>query len=230
MDSGVDRFAALVGYDVTQRVGCEHRTRILFRPPAFPGNACELVAITDALAVEEKRAEEALDQIVGIALLLRPHDEAMAVERIGLDLDAVELEADAYRFTGVLDACVDIRGASAKLLREIGRSRQAGRRKIRIELERVPAHPNVDRRLSVCELGERAFELAFADEAPRTHEVRYDVDDDMIHLAHRYLPLTNHSLDRTAIGPPLHPTSRDIAAWREPSGTILRDPCNDSYP
>jgi hypothetical protein len=58
------------------------------------------------------------------------------------------------------------------------RARNALARQIGIELKRMPADRHAERRVGAAEIGERRLELALADEAPRTHDVGHDVDDE----------------------------------------------------
>jgi hypothetical protein len=49
----------------------------------------------DEASVDEVRTEQALDHRLGVAAPLRPRDQAVRGARVGLALDALEVERDA---------------------------------------------------------------------------------------------------------------------------------------
>src|SRR6185437_5802805 len=136
------------------------------------------VAVAYTPAIEKERAEKPLDERCRIALLLRPCDEPMAVERVRLAFDAIESEWNANGCACLRHASIYVVGArrAAELLLDIARAWDAIGRKIGIELEWMPAHFDAERWVGAVDLAERDFELALADEAPRTDDVRHHVD------------------------------------------------------
>src|SRR6185369_15593837 len=145
------------------------------------GRAHQLLAVAQKAAVDEISAEQALDQRayrVEVALRLRPGDQPVRLERVRLHDDS--LERERYADLGAYRAYprIDFGGAigAAELGRKIAGARHTARRHVRIELEWMPPHGDIERRLASLDLAECRFELAFADVAPRTNDVRNDVD------------------------------------------------------
>ena len=100
----------------------------------------------------------------------------MRVERVGRDLDRVEVEVDADAVADRLDRGMDLPDAllAAELVQHVALAVLAFRRNGRVELERPPAHLDID----VADLAERCVEPLLADEAPRADDVGDHVDRD----------------------------------------------------
>ena len=80
-------------------VGCD----LCLTVTALAGNSGEGRLVADMFATLELGDEQALDQRLGIALLLRPVNQAMGVERIGAQLDRREIVVKAVSSAGIAD-------------------------------------------------------------------------------------------------------------------------------
>src|SRR5436190_3892392 len=94
----------------------------------------------DEAPVDEVRTEQALDQRLGVAASLRPRDQAVRGSRVGLALDALEVERDAGLRAGAAHALVDLGGArgTAELALEVLAPVDALAGQVRVELVGMP--------------------------------------------------------------------------------------------
>jgi hypothetical protein len=79
--------------------------------PAFARHVRQHIAVADEAALQKIRAEQALDHLLRIAVGLRPRDEPVRIDRVGLTLDSLEREFDADRPARRANARVDPGGA-----------------------------------------------------------------------------------------------------------------------
>jgi hypothetical protein len=168
-----------VGGDVfRQFVGRQERDRgVAFEADVGRGIG-EPRVVREVVPVEEVRAEQRLDERRAAAPLRCPRDQAMGLQRVRLDTDAIEVERDARLSTGRLDPRVDLAGPgrAAELLLEIGLPVETRPREIGVELERVPRDGHGRIRMAFGPETDGFFEAAQTDEAPGADHVGYDVD------------------------------------------------------
>ena len=139
--------------------------------------------VADIAALLEIELEQALRQPVLHVRAggSRPADDAVRVERVGRDLDGVEVEVDAVGLAERLDAGVDLamRSSLPNLAEHVALAVHAFGRDGRVELERPPAHLDID----VARLRRSPVEPLLADEAPRADDVRDDVDRERLRVS-----------------------------------------------
>src|SRR5579885_1437846 len=119
---------------------------------------------------------EALLELVLLPRLARRVDQAMRVERVAA-LRLVEVVLEALRRCERLQSRVrgrDLVGAPAVLGRQMLGGGAAPRGRVPVELERPPQHPDL---AAMREPRQRRLEAALADVAPRTDDVRPDLDE-----------------------------------------------------
>ena len=111
-----------------------------------------------------------------------PADDAVRVERVGRHLDRVEGEVDALRLAERRDAGMGLAQPllAAELAEHIGLAVDALRRDGRVELERPPAHGDID----IGRGGNRLVEPLLTEEAPRAHDIGHDVDRQGLPVGH----------------------------------------------
>ena len=129
---------------------------------------------------EQPAHEAVLNTVAGRT---RPADDAMGVERIRGDPDGVEGEGDALGRTQVHQALVDLRyaGRIAELRQHVLLAVDAALRDRRVELVGTPVDNDVD----FGDGGDGPVQALLADVAPRTDDVRNDVDGNGLAVAHR---------------------------------------------
>src|SRR6185312_7341635 len=221
----VERLAAFVRNHVAQRIGVEHRTCVVFGEPCFRCEPREFTAVADESAFEKVGTEKPLDERIRVASLLGPGDQPMRIARVRLQRYSIDVERDPDTLAGLAHANVAFVGArdTAPFVLEILGTRNALRRQIRVELERVPANGDIDRRLRRSQLRERNLELALADEAPRAHDIRDDVDDKAVRVVHRDLLLVLHSAGaRRESSRPSNTALTFVASAANVNGFVIR--------
>ena len=144
------RRASAVGHLLPHRIREHEGARVVGIVARLRGDARRAPRDRPRNGLDEIGAEERLHQRLRIAFVarLRPRDEPVRIERIGLARDRLEVEVDADGAARGAHALVDLRRAlrPAELRLEVRLAIHAGRRQLGIELERMPADVHGQRR------------------------------------------------------------------------------------
>src|SRR5688572_6657159 len=212
--------AGLALEDEGRHGGDAHAAHILFQPryvggllgpalhAALGGDVGEHLRVADVAGLFEVRGEERIHDLVALALFLGQGDQPVGLRGVGLALHALEREVDALAPAFGDHARVELLRAleRAELGLAVLGARDAVRRQIGIELERQPAHFDLD---FVLEKIERLLEALLADVAPRTDYVRRHFDLQLLHLTSSSAPSR----------------SRRCGRWTRASSPASRCPC-----
>ena len=103
-----------------------------------------------------------------------PADQAMGIDGVGPHLDLFEIEGDAFAAAGLAQRIAHRKGLrrGAEFALHIGAALGSFRRYGGVKLIGAPVH--LER--NVRAHGQRLFQAAFADEAPRANGIGYDVE------------------------------------------------------
>lgn len=130
--------------------------------------------VADISATHEMVVEQRLHHPIGSTVQSGEADQTVGVDGVRRAANTIEGEIDFDGLAHVGDRHVDTADArfAPELADEVSRVVDALRRQIRIEQERPPTQSRIDARPQ----RERAFELSFADIAPRTAGIENDLN------------------------------------------------------
>ena len=143
--------------------------------PRLPGGG-EDRRVADVFALLKLRPEQALDQVLGVSLLLRPVNQAVCLQRIRAHLDFLEVIGEPVGLAGLANPAENFLDAlaTAKFLREKRQVGLAGRRRVGIEEERTPALLTDEIRKVLLDRRDGDVQSPQPDEAPRADDIGND--------------------------------------------------------